>query len=59
MSNMKKSMIIANIICKLENEAKQAPNPFAPTLYTDDYIQLGKSYYAEELLREIRFMLNK
>ncbi|KOS61526.1 hypothetical protein FJQ98_16145 [Lysinibacillus agricola] len=55
---MKKRVIIANIIRKLESDSRRSPNPFASTLSEDDYIQLGKSYYADELLREIRIMLD-
>lgn len=55
---MKKRVIIANIISKLESDSRCALNPFASTLTEDDYIKLGKSYYADELLREIRTMLN-
>lgn len=54
---MKKRVIIENIISKLESDSRNAPNPFASTLLEDDFIKLGKSYYAEELLREIRTML--
>lgn len=55
---MKKRVIIENIIRKLERDSRCAPNPFSSTLSDDDYIKLGKSYYADELLREIRSMLN-
>lgn len=55
---MKKRVIIANIIRKLESDSRCAPNPFSSKLSDDDYIKLGKSYYADELLREIRSMLS-